>query len=203
VINNAINTLKFSYNPDDRARVREYLGVDPSTLVLGHIGRFTFQKNHVFLVQLFAELIRQRKNSHLVLVGNGPLEEECRALAKCMGVLHAISFVGLQSEVAPFLSAMDVFLLPSHFEGFGISLLEAQANGLPCLVSSIVSDEVRLTPSINLCSLDDPVDVWCSNVLSIHKRGRLNSAKNSALIIESGFDNEAQLVHLIDMYRGT
>jgi glycosyltransferase involved in cell wall biosynthesis len=202
VINNSIDALKFSYHSDDRARVRKYLGVDPSTLLLGHTGRFTFQKNHVFLIKVFAELIRQRENSHLVLVGNGPLEEQCRVLAKQLGVLHAINFVGLRSEVAPFLSAMDIFILPSHFEGFGISLLEAQANGLPCLASSIVSDEVQLTPSINLCSLNDPVDVWCSNLLSIHKRGRLNSASCSALIIESGFDSEAQLAQLIDMYRG-
>ena len=101
--------------------------------------------------------------------------------------------MGLQSEVAPFLSAMDIFLLPSHHEGFCISLLEAQANGLPCLAASTIPDEVQLTPSLNLCSLDDSVDVWCSDLLSIHKRGRLNSSCSTALIIVSGFASEALL----------
>lgn len=200
VFANTIRSQRFAFNPEDRGRTRERLGIDQSALVVGHTGRFTYQKNHEWLIRVFAELQRQQPDARLLLVGAGPLEAEIRDLAATLGVSEAISFVGLQADVAPFLSAMDVFLLPSHFEGFCISLLEAQANGLPCLASSVIPDEVQATPSVTLSNLDEPLANWRDSLLSLHQQGRADSAANAKLIREAGYDTETQLASLLAMY---
>jgi glycosyltransferase involved in cell wall biosynthesis len=200
VFSNTIHSQRFIFNPEDRARVRKQLGIGGKTLVIGHTGRFTYQKNHDWLIRVFAELHSQWLDSHLILVGGGPLEAKIHALAATLGVAEKISFVGLQAEVAPFLSAIDVFLLPSHFEGFCISLLEAQANGLPCLASSVIPDEVRVTPSVNTSGLDEPVTIWSNKLLMLYRQGRAESITNTALIQQAGYDAEDQLASLLAMY---
>ncbi|MCB2264347.1 MAG: glycosyltransferase [Candidatus Thiosymbion ectosymbiont of Robbea hypermnestra] len=201
VFPNAIPSERFLFRPEDRARIRRRLGIGRDTLVIGHTGRFTYQKNHDWLIRVFAEVRRWRSDARLILVGEGPLETASRALAETLGVAEAVHFVGLQPEVGPFLSAMDLFLLPSHFEGFGISLLEAQANGLPCLASTVIRKEVRVTPGIELCRLDDPLDLWRDGLLSLHERGRGDSVANVARIRRAGYDLDNQLTRLLAMYR--
>lgn len=200
VFSNTVRNKRFAFNPIDRIQIRNQLGISPEAFVVGHTGRFTYQKNHYLLIRVFAELRRQKPDSHLVLVGEGPLEAEMRTLAESLGVADGISFAGLQAEVAQYLSAMDVFLLPSHFEGFCISLLEAQANGLPCLASSVIPSEVQVTQSVTLCSLDEPVATWCSKLLGLFGKGRFDSAANAILIRQAGYDTETQLASLLSMY---
>lgn len=200
VFANTIRSQLFAFNPEDHARTRERLGIDPSALVVGHTGRFTYQKNHEWLIRVFAELQRQRSDAQLLLVGAGPLEAKIRELAATLGVSKAISFVGLQADVAPFLSAIDVFLLPSHSEGFCISLLEAQANGLPCLASSVIPEAVQVTPSVTLCSLAEPLTTWSDLLLRLHQQGRADSATNVESIREAGYDTQTQMARLLAMY---
>lgn len=200
VFSNTIRSQQFVFNQEDRTRVRDYLGIGQTNLVIGHTGRFTYQKNHDWLIRVFAELYRERPDARLVLVGAGPLEAQSRALAASLDVTESISFVGLQAEVAPFLSAMDIFLLPSHCEGFCISLLEAQSNGLPCLASSVIPNEVQVTPSIMLCKLDEPLAIWCGSLLKLHHQGRADSVTNARLICQAGYDTETQLASLLAMY---
>ena len=138
----------------------------------------------------------------MLLVGEGPLEAESRALAATLDVAEAVCFAGLQTEVAQYLSAMDVFLLPSHFEGFCISLLEAQANGLPCLASDVIPDEVRVTASVSTCSLNSPLAAWSISLLKRQQEGRADSAANAALIRRAGYDTETELNGLLAMYQG-
>lgn len=201
VFPNAIPSERFLFKPEDRVRVRRHLGIGRDALVIGHTGRFTYQKNHDWLIRVFAEVHRLRSDARLVLVGEGPLEATNRTLAKTLGVAEAVHFVGFQMQVESFLSAMDVFLLPSHFEGFCISLLEAQANGLPCLASTVISKEVRVTPSVKLCHLDEPLDKWRDSLLAIHGQGRGDSAANVARIRQTGYDIDAQLTTLLAMYQ--
>ena len=200
VFSNTVRSQNFMFNSEDRIAVREKLGISKDAFVVGHTGRFTYQKNHNWLIKVFAQLYRQHPNARLILVGAGPLENECRDQATRLGIINAISFVGLQAEIAPFLSAMDVFFLPSHFEGFCISLLEAQANGLPCLASSVIPDEVQITPSVTTCSLGESEEFWCDNLLKLHQQGRADSLANATLICQSGYDTETQLVSLLGMY---
>jgi len=203
VFNNTIPVQQFRFSQADRVCLREKLGIERNCLVIGHTGRFTYPKNHDWLIRVFAELHRFQPKTRLLLVGDGPLEAEIRALAGSLGVAESVSFAGLQRNVAPYLSAMDVFLLPSHFEGFCISLLEAQANGLPCLASDVIPDEVRVTQSVVTYSLNSPVASWSNILLSLHQKGRAASAVNGALIQQAGYDSETQLSSLVAMYQGS
>jgi len=202
VFSNTIRIQRFGFCHADRVRVRNQLDIDQNCLVIGHTGRFTYQKNHDWLIRVFAELHRIRPGARLLLVGEGPLEAQSRALAATLNVADAVCFAGLQTEVAQYLSAMDVFLLPSHHEGFCISLLEAQANGLPCLASDVIPDEVRVTSSVSTCSLNAPVATWSSSLLRLQQEGRADSAVNAALIRRAGYDTETELNSLLAMYQG-
>lgn len=200
VFSNTIQTERFEFNLTDRDRVRGLLGINKNSLVVGHTGRFTYQKNHAWLINVFAELHRLRADARLLLVGEGPLEAEMQDLVAALSLTDVVIFAGLQANVASYLSAMDVFLLPSHFEGFCISLLEAQANGLPCLASDVIPDEVQVTPSVITCDLDAPATEYVSKLLELYEKGRADSATNIALIRQAGYDSDLQLDSLLAMY---
>lgn len=200
VFSNTIRVQRFMYSQLDRIRVRKRYGIGGDSMVVGHTGRFTHLKNHDFLLRVFAELNKAVPDAHLILVGEGPLEKKYRGLAADLGVADNVVFAGLQADVPSFLSAMDVFVLPSHFEGFGISLLEAQANGLPCLASSVIQREVQVTPSVTTLSLDDSVANWCNELRLLHQKGRRGSSVNSDLIAQAGYDTETELVNLQKIY---
>lgn len=200
VFRNAIRTHHFFFNKSDREEVRKRLDIDPDALVVGHTGRFTYQKNHEFLVKLFAQLYQIRSDARLILVGSGPLESDTQALVTRLGLDEVVFFVGLQSNVAPYLSAMDVFLLPSRCEGFCISLLEAQANGLPCLSTDVIPDEVKITPSIKTCHIYDSNRKYVDNILKLEESGRVDSESNISLIKAAGYDSDLQQNAMLDMY---
>lgn len=145
---NGVNAAAFLPDPAARARVRGALGLPENALLLGHIGRFTPQKNHAFLLELFAEIARRQPRAALVLLGDGPLLEQTRQRAAALGLAGRVHFAGLQRDTRAFYSAMDGFLLPSLFEGLPVVLVEAQAAGLPCFVSDAV----------------DPTAAFCSGV---------------------------------------
>lgn len=197
VFSNTIRTGQFAFNPNDRTKIREQLGIKKNNLVIGHTGRFTHQKNHVRLIEIFAELYAIQPDAKLILVGKGPLEIDIKKLVVELAISEAVIFVGLQLDVAPYLSAMDIFLLPSHYEGFCISLLEAQANGLPCLASNIIPDEVQITPSVMTCNIND---CTLEHIMELHNKGRADSASNIELIGKAGYDSDLRQESIIAMY---
>lgn len=144
ILPNAIDPEQFKFNERARQEIRSQYGIAEDDFVIGHVGRFYPQKNHEFLIDVFNEILKQRTNAKLLLLGNGPLQDKIRRKIESLGVADSVIFAGLQKDPAPFYSAMDVFCLPSLWEGLGIVLLEAQYNGLPCVVSESVPDEVRL-----------------------------------------------------------
>jgi glycosyltransferase involved in cell wall biosynthesis len=147
VMPNAIDTAKFAYDPAARADVRAELGIPQGAFVVGHVGRFTFAKNHAFLLELFAQLRAARPEARLLLVGEGEREAEIRALTAQLGLSEAVIFAGVRQDVARMYSAMDVFCLPSRYEGMPLVAWEAQANGLPCVLSGEVSPEAVCGPN--------------------------------------------------------
>lgn len=200
VFRNTIRTSQFAFDSEDRSRVRLRLGIDSCDLVIGHTGRFTFQKNHDLLIRVFASLHAQCPNTRLLLLGEGPLEAEMRSLVEALGVADAVCFVGLQSDVTAYLSAMDVFFLPSHNEGFCISLLEAQANGLPCLAADVIQDDVQVTPLVRTCSLEKPLEHWTDALMGLATRQKGQRGSYWEMIRNAGFDTALQLERLIGMY---
>ena len=158
VINNAIDLDKFAFNAAKRAKLRNGLNLEDK-IVIGHVGRFSKEKNHRFLVEVFYEFQKTLPNSALLLIGEGPLMKSVKEQTRSLGLKDKVVFLGRRTDVADLYNVMDTFLLPSLFEGLGVVLIEAQANGLPCVASSCVPDEADVE-GITFVSLKQSVEEW-------------------------------------------
>ena len=163
VIDNGIDLDKYKYQENIRKEIRKELNIE-NRFVLGHIGRFVPEKNHKFLIDLFAEYHRQNTDAILLLIGQGPLEEEIRNQINKLGIQEAVKILGIRTDVNKILSALDLFLMPSIFEGFPFVLVEAQASGLPIIVSNNVSPEVKLIDSLEFKDLKDSTEDWLATI---------------------------------------
>ena len=198
VLNNAIDVDKFAYNPEIRKRLRRELDIDEDTLVIGHVGRFMYQKNHDFLIDIFKELHKERKNSILLLIGDGPLRQTIEEKVKNYNLQDSVKFLGLRKDVKDLYNVMDVFVLPSWYEGLPVVSVEAQANGLPCFVSDKVSKECKLSGSMNFISLDKLASYWSKEILN-NDLGRNKNAKQD--LIKNKFDIHSEVINLMNFYK--
>ena len=164
ILNNAIELDKFAYNEKYRKKHRKELKISEDTLVIGHVGRFVEQKNHRFLIDVFNEVHKKNNNSVLLLVGQGPLENEIKEKVDKLGLTDSVKFLGQRTDVNELYSAMDVFLFPSLYEGLGMVLIEAQKNGLYCITGSNISNEVIISNRIEFISLEKDIKYWSSKV---------------------------------------
>ena len=160
VLKNGIDVDRFKYSSEARREVRELLNISEDEIIVGNVGRFMEQKNHKFMIEVFREFMEIQPNATLVLVGEGRLEGEIRKLVAEENLQYKVVFAGTTPDVEKYLSAMDVFLMPSLFEGLGMVAIEAQSNGLPCLLSTGVNKMVEITPKANFMSLDDDAKKW-------------------------------------------
>jgi glycosyltransferase involved in cell wall biosynthesis len=154
--------------PIDANQVRHEFGWSDQHFVVGHVGRFDEQKNHPFLIRIFAEIAKQRPEARLLLVGIGDRQAEIKALVSQLGLTELVAFAGTRPDVPRLMrGAMDVFALPSWFEGLPLVLVEAQAAGLPCYVSDVIAPETTLVPKLmNQLSLQAPPVEWAAAVLA-------------------------------------
>lgn len=185
VFNNAIETERFVYDPAVREATRKELGLG-DRLVVGHIGRFCYAKNHEFLLKVMAEVCRLRPDAVLLLVGEGELEADARQQVQALGLKDHVRFLGRQEDTAKFYQAMDVFVLPSRYEGLGIVLIEAQAASLPVICSSEVPQEAKILPSMQYLSLGESPAAWATaTVQAAEQAERRNTA---GALQEAGYD---------------
>ena len=166
ILPNAIDPDRFKFSEGSRQEIRAKYGIKDDDFVIGHVGRFFPEKNHKFVIQLFKEVLRQRANSYLLLVGNGPLQQEIQGTVQKLGLENRVIFAGLQKDVVPFYCAMDVLLLPSTREAFPMTLVEAQYDGLPCVVSEAVPRETAITDNVYPLPIDD-IKPWCERLGSM------------------------------------
>lgn len=166
ILNNAIDTSVYQFDPNERLRIRAELDISPDTLLLGHVGRFWYPKNHSFLIDLFASFHQTQPNSRLLLVGDGSLRPPIEEKVLSLGLTSAVIFAGLRDDVPNLLQAMDVFMLPSIYEGTSVSTIEAQAAGLPCIISSQIPTDCDITSLITRVSLDAPITQWNQSILN-------------------------------------
>lgn len=145
ILPNAIDPDRFKFSESARHEIRERYGINKDDFVVGHVGRFYPQKNHEFLIDVFAELHKRKVNAMLLLLGDGPLQDRIKQKVESLGLANAAIFAGLQKDPAPFYSAMDIFAFPSLWEGLPLTLVEAQYTGLPCVVGENVTREVVLS----------------------------------------------------------
>ena len=162
-IPNAIALDKFLYSVEDRERVRIQYNIGKETVV-GHVGGFETPKNHVFIINCFIEFLKLRPNAKLMLVGDGTFENHIRNLCEENLIAEKVIFTGLQSEVGPYLSAMDVFLFPSLWEGLPVSVVEAQASGLQIILSDTITKDVEMTDLLKYYSLTLGPEKWAQTL---------------------------------------
>lgn len=163
ILPNAIDPERFKFTESARKEIRTKYGIKDGDFVVGHVGRFYPQKNHDFLIDVFAEVRKQKSNAKLLLLGDGPLQDKIRQKVEFLGLAEAVVFAGLQKDPAPFYSAMDVFAFPSLWEGLPLTLVEAQYSGLPCVVSKNVTKEVDV--SLNIEYLQMHKSLWIKYLL--------------------------------------
>lgn len=187
-IPNVINVEQFKFNQEARMEMRKMLGIKEE-IVLGHVGRFSEPKNHKFLVEIFENILHIDKDAHLILIGEGGLKEQIESIAKNKSIEKNIHFVGSKRNVYDYLSAMDLFLFPSLYEGLSVATVEAQAAGVPVLTSDSVSIEVAITDLVHQKSLHDTAQDWANKALQI-----INDTKECNRLIyadkvkDAGFD---------------
>ena len=161
------------FDPKKRQQLREQLGFADS-YIMGNVGRLHFQKNQEFLLKIFASVGKKKTDARLVLVGQGEDEEKLKKLASELGIEKKIYWAGVQQDICQWLSAFDLFVFPSRFEGAPIAALEAQANGLPMLTSKqAVPESCILNGNCKRISLDAPLEEWTDTLLHIQKRRRI------------------------------
>ncbi|HFC9253831.1 glycosyltransferase family 1 protein [Enterococcus faecium] len=176
-LHNAVDLDVFKYSEDERNKIRNEFNI-MDCVVIGHIGRFNIQKNHKYLISIFEEIKRKITNVKLLLVGNGELEEEILDLIKEKKIQEDVIFTGIRSDVPSILSAMDVFVFPSLFEGMPNTVIEAQATGLPCVISDTITREVAITDLITYESIYNIPEKWSNEVERSLKIGRKDMRKD-------------------------
>ena len=196
VIPNGINTKKYLYSEADRKKVRHELGIRDEELLIGHVGRLTEAKNHTFLLQVFREIKNLREASRLLLVGNGELRNEVEQEIRRLQLEDFVILYGTSPDVSRLLSAMDVFLFPSRWEGLGISAVEAQCNGLPCYISENVPASVLLTSNSMQLRITDGAEAWARTILDTHTR-----SDEVDRIEASGYGINSTIRKLEEIYR--
>ncbi len=201
VLNNAIDTQRFSFQPQVRDECRKELGLAENSFVIGHVGYFLEIKNQSFLVDVFVKYHQVDQGARLLLVGTGPDLEKIKIKAAECGVADAVIFAGQRSDVERLYCAMDVFVFPSLWEGLPLTLVEAQASGLPCIVSANVTRDVACTETVIYKDLSDGAKAWAETIAGLKTNaapGNRNSIGNS--LKDKGFDIMTVAAKLQNIY---
>lgn len=184
VINNGIETSKFAFSSEVRTEVRAELDL-ADKLVLGHVGRFMPEKNQTFLIDIFAEVHHQNPKSKLLLIGIGPMEDQIKSKVQSLNLADSVQFLGVRTDVHRILQAVDIFVLPSLYEGLGISAVEAQTAGARCVLSDTVPSVCAMTELAEYISLEKTPLQWAEQILSTSTAHRISQQK---AVAEAGFD---------------
>ncbi len=197
IINNAIDCEKFQYNEDTRMKIRKDMKLE-DMFVIGHVGRFNPQKNHMFLIDIFYEVSKQKQNSMLMLVGEGPLQEQVEEKIKEKNLSDRVLILNNRNDICDLLQAIDVFVLPSIYEGLGIVLIEAQASGLKCYATDIVPCEAKVTEELAYISLKESAFKWANAIIE----GQSNFKRQNEIkrVHEAGYDIKTEAEKLERIY---
>lgn len=201
VINNGIEIKKFKYNPEIRKEYRDKYNMHGKKII-GHIGHFTYTKNHDFLLDVFKELYNRDSKYRLLLIGEGHLKYDIEKKVSNLGLDDVVLFTGKSLEVPQLMQAMDMIVMPSHYEGLPLTLVEAQSACLPCFVSDSVSKEAAITELIQFISLHKTPEEWASVVNALEFENReINSDKMYSQIINEGYSINNNAKRMKELYK--
>lgn len=195
IMTNAIDTERFKYSEEKRDKIRAELRLEDK-FVIGNVARFSYQKNHEFLIRVFAEVKKIRKDAVLMLIGRGELEADIKNQVSVLGLNNSVIFMGVRNDVPEILNAIDVFVLPSRYEGLPVTLVEVQANGLPTLVADTVTKEIYINNNVAYLPLN--VNCWVGAICRSIKT-RINN--NSELVKNAGYDITLEALGLLQHYK--
>jgi glycosyltransferase involved in cell wall biosynthesis len=200
VIHNAIDVDKFRFNPEIRTKKRKELGLDKE-FVIGHVGRFTYQKNHKFLINVFSEICRFEPDAVLLLIGNAVENDvvylnNAKEQVEKLNLQKKVRFLGLRQDVNELMQAMDCFVFPSHFEGLPIVGLEVQAAALPSFFSDAISKTLEITSLAHFYALDNP-ELWARKIIQEKVKLRVDTWQD---IINNGYDINNEVKEIEKFY---
>lgn len=196
ILHNAIDIDRYGFNADMRCRIRSEFGLSDDTTIIGHVGRFMTQKNHAFLLEVFSEYLKINRKSILMLVGGGELESAIKEKASELEISDKIIFTGVRSDIPALLSAMDIFVFPSLYEGMPNTVIEAQATGLPCLIADTITREADITGLISYLPLGD-AGKWADCIEKLPREARvtpIRQFKDNCYDIESVTEQFVKLI---------
>lgn len=199
IITNGIDTEKFMFSSISNEKIREKLGLDDS-FVIGHVGNYTTPKNHKFIIDIFNEYLKLDNNAKLILVGNGYRQMYYEEYVKNLGIEEKVMFLGGRDDVNVLMNAFNIFVFPSLYEGLGIVLIEAQANGLRCIISNNIPNEVIITNNIVRMSLDKPAYEWANQIFD-YKDEIIDRKYCNYVVNQSKFDINESVEKLAEIYK--
>lgn len=199
IINNGVDLEKFRFNPEIRDKERKKLGLEKNKII-GHVGRFAYQKNHEYLIKIMERLHRIDPNIKLLLIGEGPEKKRIRDLVKSKGLEDTIIFYGTSNSVNDLFQAMDVFVLPSHFEGLPIVGVEAQASGLPVLFSNQITPEAKITQNVEFLGINEEnIEEWVKQIMLAIEEKRVDSYQD---LKKRKFSIQDTIFSFLSLYKG-
>lgn len=198
IVPNAINIKSLHFSKTIRCSLREKLKLEDK-FVIGHVGRFSYEKNHEFIVNVFSKVKKVHTNAVLMLVGQGDDEEKIRKMVQEVYLENSIIFMGYRDDVSMLLNAMDVLVLPSLYEGLPITLIEAQANGLPALVSDRITKEIQITDIIKYLPIDKGEGIWVEALAEVSESCE-NRSKYHDIVVDNWYDISTETKKLEQKY---
>ena len=200
IIKNGIELEKFKFSQEIRKEYRKKLDLENKTVIV-HIGRFTEQKNHEFLIKMFSQLLEKDKEFKLLLVGDGPNKKNIMEMVKKMKIDKAVSFLGIRRDVSQILQASDIFVFPSKFEGLGIVAIEAQASGLPTVCSENIPEEANKTDLFCKLNLSDDINKWINQIMSFKDKKNVKERSDYIKTLRlEGYDAKDSAKRLEEIY---
>ncbi len=187
ILHNALDLNVYQFDEQARNNIRKEFSIGDNVKIIGHVGRFSKQKNHTFLLDVFSEIHKKNPDTVLMLVGKGESEEEIKEKIRALNLEKNVIFTGVRSDIPALLSAMDVFVFPSFYEGMPNTVIEAQATGLPCLIADTITKEANVTGLVRYMPLKAP-EVWAKEALNMALDTRLQTKE---ILIEKGYDIES------------
>jgi glycosyltransferase involved in cell wall biosynthesis len=187
ILKNGIEIEKYLYSEASRKKMRKALQISDNQIVFGHVGRFNEQKNHMFLLEIFSEVIKRLPNSMLILIGDGKLRKKIEEKMNLLHLTDKVKLLGVRDNVHEILQAFDFFLFPSFHEGLPVTLVEAQSSGLPCFISEHISEEVDLGVGLIHYLPITNTHTWVEEILKQMKRSRKREIYQQRLA-QKGYD---------------
>jgi glycosyltransferase involved in cell wall biosynthesis len=196
-IPNAINAEQYLYEEGISKRIRKDIGVGDDVFLCGHVGSFTAPKNHSYLLEIFQEVLKIKPQSKLICCGSGTLMPQVKEKAKELGIDDRILFPGVIKNCNEYMMAMDVLIFPSLFEGFPVTVIEAEATGLPVVVSDVITKEVDITDIVYRLSLTDSPQLWAKEVCRINPSDR---KQYNNIVVESKYNMRTSAKMIMSLY---